>query len=511
MIPMQAALALLLVALPLARGPAQKGKGDSAKAFAGSWMTTLGPMKLEAKGSSVSGEYGWSMESEVEGKLGKEGLALELSGPYGKRSGSVTLWKDGATFVGELEGGGDAQAFGGYRLEPARAEAKPGEVTDGQTQSGLNYHLRVPKGFDPKKRYTAVALFHGSNTNSRDYVEGFPGNWPELADRYVLVGFDGEHLSPASREGARAFNATYVEFSGDRVGEPWRYNQTPWLVAQALEQLEQELPIERWYVSGHSQGGFLTLAVAMFYPERIAGALEVAGGLLVQCEPGSFDDAELEAAQRRVPIAIVHGRKDSVVEFSMAQAMFDSLDDGGFPALRLFAPEKLGHPWAFLPIDEALGWLDAMNSGEAGELLEQAEGALADERYRDASALLARLKERTQEAEPRQRAEALAARLDQAAAPEAEALAKLMATDKDHGWVDRFWEFRARFGTTPSAQGVVRAYLKLREGHEDAAAQRFWRARGMQDAKQRKAVYQEIVDEYYASSWYRLAKRALER
>lgn len=500
---MSATLCCLLALLALAP---QKAKNEAAKAFAGLWMTSNGPMKLAAKGAGVSGHYGWSNECDLEGKVEGERLAIEWKTPHNRGDGWLELWKDGQTFVGEASWPGGKEPLGGYRLAPHKAEPRAGEITDGQSESGLEYHLRVPQGFDPKERYTALALFHGSNANSRDYVAGFPGNWPELAERYVLVGFDGERLSPASRDGRRAFNASYVEFSGDRVGEPWRYNQTPWLVAQALEQLRKELPIERWYVSGHSQGGFLTLAVAMFYPDRIAGAIEVAGNLIVQCEPDFFTDAKLMAAQRRVPIALVHGEKDSVVEYSAATYTFDSLDDGGFPALRLFNAPKLGHPWAYLPVDDALEWLDELNSREAGDLCAHAERALEEQRHRDVTALLARARERSKDPALAPRIEATAARLDQAAAPEAEALAKLLAANKDDGWVDRFWEFRARFGAAPSAQGVLRAYQKLRDAHQGPATERFERARGLSDAEQKNELYRAIVKEYYASRWYRLVK-----
>ena len=72
-------MARLLVGLvcALAALAPQNAKRDkAAKAFAGEWMTSYGPMKLEAKGSSVAGEYGWSGEARVEGKLDKERKAL---------------------------------------------------------------------------------------------------------------------------------------------------------------------------------------------------------------------------------------------------------------------------------------------------------------------------------------------------------------------------------------------------------------------------------------------------
>ncbi len=499
-------LPISLVACLLAAVP-QKSKSDTAKAFAGEWMTSFGPMKLVSKGQNLTGEYGWSQESEIEGKLENDRFAFEWSGPNGGGDGWFELWKDGSTLAGEYTHSGNQKGFwGGYRRAAEKADAKPGVLTDGQTESGLNYHLRVPKGFDKKKRYTAVALLHGSNYNSRDYVEGFPGNWPEIADRYILVGFDGEQLSSASRDGVRAFNATYVEFSGDRVGEPWRYNQTPWLLAQALDQLRKELPIERWFVGGHSQGGFLTLAMAMFYPEHLEGAFEVSGNLLVQCEPSFFTDEKIRAAQRRVPIAIVHGVKDDVVEFSAATYTHEALQDGGFPLLRLFAAADQGHSWAFLPIDEALVWLEELSSDDPAALLEFAEQAVDEERWRDATGALERAREHNKDAARTKRIEALSARIDEAAAPEAEKLEKAIAADDDGSWVDSFWEFRARFAFTPAARDTLKAYQKLRDEHQQPAEERFYRARGSQDDAKRKELYREIVEKYYASSFYRLVK-----
>jgi pimeloyl-ACP methyl ester carboxylesterase len=498
---------LIAIVCALAALAPQSAKRDKAKAFAGEWMTSYGPMKLESKGSSLAGEYGWSGEARVEGKLDKERFAFDWSGPGGRGQGWFELWEDGQTLVGEFTPNGGQSGFcGAYRRAAQRAEPKPGAITDGQTESGLIYHLRVPKGFKKSERYTAVALFHGSNTNSRDYVEGFPENWPELGERFIVVGFDGERLSSASRDGVRAFNASYVEFSGHKVGEPWRYNQTPWLAAQALDQLKKELPIERWFVGGHSQGGFLTLAVTMFYPDRVAGAFPVAGNLLVQCEPSFFDDEKIRAAQRRVPIAIVHGEKDDLVEFSAATYTNDSLQDGGFPLLRLFNAPNKGHAWAFLPVDEALTWMETLASEDPELLIAFAEEAVEAQRWRDACGALARARESAKATALQERIDALSGQVDVAASQEAASLAKSIAANADAKWVDAFWEFRSRFAYTPAAQDVLEAYQKLRDDHQKPAEERFFKARGSQDDEQRKELYREIVEEYYASSYYRLVK-----
>ena len=497
---------LLLSAL--AALPLQKSKSD-AKAFAGEWMTSVGPMELTAKGSTITGHYGWSKDAKIEGKLEEKRLVFEWNNKKGGGDAWFELWEDGKTFVGESTFPGGKEFWGGYRLAPEKAAIEPGQVTEGQTKSGLNYHLRVPKDYDAKKHTTGVVLFHGSNASARDYVQGFPVNWPELAERFVLVGFDGERLSSGSRVGRRAFNASYVEFSGDHIGEPWRYNQTPFLVAQALEQLEEELAIERWFVGGHSQGGFLTLAVMMFYPEHVAGAFEVSGNLLVQCEPTYSYFAEHEkirAAQRRVPLAIVHGEKDDVVQFSAATYTHDQFQDAGFPMVRLFAAPMAGHPWLSLPVDDALRWLEEMASADPAALVQSAETALDEQRWRDGTALLQKARGLTKDPELGAWMDALAAKADAAAAPEAEALAQRIASDKKGDWVDAFWEFRERFGLAPAAKGVLAAYQELRDDHQEPADERFRRARSLRDAEKKKELYREIVGEYFASSYYRLVK-----
>lgn len=475
--------------------------------FAGRWMTNYGPMELTEKNKAVAGSYGWEPESELDGKRAGDELEFEWNAPWGRGTGTFSLWKDGRTFSGECApAGGDKSFWGGYRIERKKAAPVPGEISDGQTELHLEYHLRVPKDYDPKKKYTALALFHGSNTSSRGYVEGFPGNWPELAERFVLVGFDGENLSPGSRDGTRAFNSSYVNFSGDRVGEPWRYMQTPALVADALRELSRELPIERWFVGGHSQGAFLTFAVAMFYPELVAGAFPVAGGLLVQCEPTAFGDEKVRAAQRRLPIAIVHGEKDSVVEFSMSRYSCDSFLDAGFPMVRLFTDFRAGHPWAFLPVDQAITWLERMTTSDPAALLTLARDSAEVERYRDACAALARLTGLGPSDEIAQQAAALSAEIDAAAAPELTRLEKLLAADKNNSWVDPFWDFRAEFGLTPAAKSLLATYDELRAKHQRAADALFYKARGESDEKKKKKLYREIVEEHYASSWYRLVK-----
>src|SRR5262249_29869891 len=208
---------------------------------------------------------------------------------------------------------------------------------------------------------------HGSNMDSRAYVDTIVAAWPELAERFVIVGLDGERMSEASKPGELRFNYTYVNFGGPKAGPEWAHRQSPALVAEALQQLAGELPVTKWFLGGHSQGGFLTYCLVMYYPQLLAGAFPMSCNLLGQCEPDEFEK-QRSAEQQKVAIAVLHGGKDDVVDFQSGACCHLRMLDGGFPAVRLFAPEHVGHQFALLPVPDALQWLQKVTADEPQEL-----------------------------------------------------------------------------------------------------------------------------------------------
>lgn len=484
--------------------------------FEGAWRTSFGPMRLEQADGRVSGTYGFADELAIEGAVADGVLTFEAREPNGTSRGSLELWPDGETFTGTFRFESGAERFwGGYRSGKPLPRPRPGEVTVGQSASGLNLHLRAPRGWDGEEARTAVALFHGSNTSARAYLDTVVAAWPELAEEFLLVGIDGERLSPLSEEGRRAFNYTYVNFSGPDVGRPWRRRESPALVAEALEELAGGLPVRRWIVGGHSQGGFLTWTLVMFYPELVAGAFPASCNLIVQCEPDYAyftERPELQDAQRAVAVAVVHGRRDEVVPFSGGEYGYRAMQDGGFPALRLFAPDDVGHQFAWLPVDEAVRWLDAMASEEPLVLARLAETELGAGRHRCATAAVLRA-----EAAPggdaedvRTICERVTAAVDRAARGEVRELLVAIQANANGDWVERFWEFRRRFHFTPAAGPVIGAYAKLREAHAGPADELFRAARREEDEAVREEKYREIVERYYASKWYPLVRGWVE-
>ncbi|HEX6810096.1 MAG TPA: alpha/beta fold hydrolase [Planctomycetota bacterium] len=472
--------------------------GAGAASFTGDWITSWGPARLQQRGLRVTGTYGHDGKGEIEGKLERNALQFEWRNNGRNGKGSVELLaKDGA-FLGKV---GDDDSWGGYRKAPQRAAAKPGEVGSGQTDAGLRYHVRLPKAHADGAKWPAVCILHGSNMDSRAYVDTIVGAWPELAEQYVVVGFDGENLSPASKAGALRFNYQYINFSGPKVGPVWMHRQSPALVADSLEQLQKELPVTKWFLGGHSQGGFLTWCLVMFYPQLLAGAFPMSCNLLVQCEPDNFD-AEKAKAQHGVAVAVIHGRADDVVPFSGGAYCHLRAVDAAFPCLRLFAPERIGHQFALLPVDEAVRWLAACAADDAEVRLRAAEGAAADSRWRDVGALLQRIEAGSPPPALRARADALAKKLDERAQPGAAKLAKAIAKDDGGRWIDEFLTWRVEFATAPCAVGVLDAYAELRRAQAKAADDLFGEWRGSRDKSARQAIFEKVSKNCFASKWY---------
>jgi dienelactone hydrolase len=294
-------------------------------------------------------------------------------------------------------------------------------------------------------------------------------------------------------------------------GFPGTDRESPALVREALEKLKGVYPIGRYFVGGHSQGGFLTYSLLMNSPETIAGAFPVSAGVIVQCEPSAFDDAKLKSAQRAVPLAIVHGKNDPAVPFGSGDYAARLFGDAGWPAFRLFTDDGAGHMFARLPVGPAIRWLEAMASDDPEILLDCAERRLKESAPRDAIAATRRARGLPLDLDPETEArlERIDKSIDELAAPKAETFLTAIRADDDGSWVDPFLAYRREFEFARSAAPAVAAFNALRAKHDPPARTLMGEARslfqqGRRDAGLAKA--KEVVAKYYASSSYPLAK-----
>lgn len=197
-----------------------------------------------------------------------------------------------------------------------------------------SYHLYVPPGLEGE--VPVIVLLHGSGRDGRSLVE----KWKKLAkkERFIVVGPDAqksEVWSPRP-DGGHFLRAVVAE-------------------------VERAWPIDsrRIYLFGHSGGGSFAIQVGLQESEYFAAATLHAGLLYPQA---AF---LVEAAKRKIPMAMWVGDRDSYVPISAARRTRDTLVEGGFPAELVempghnhwyydLAPKINRQAWEFLR-DKTLG------------------------------------------------------------------------------------------------------------------------------------------------------------
>jgi len=497
--------------------PDPKAKDDKTVSLPGLWLTDLGLMELSQDSEQVKGRLAIGRNSTLDGKAAGRRLDFRFQ-IIGSGRGWFDFTSNGKSFGGAANTDGFAQWFG-WKGRAAQEYVKhvplaAGKILDGSTQGLLTYTVRAPEGYQAgsTKKWPAIVILHGSNMNGRAYVATIAGTWPDIARDYILLGINGERASSLGDE--PQFNYTYVNYMGRSTykGFPNTDRESPALVSEAMAELKGVYPISQYFVGGHSQGGYLTYSLLMNFPESIAGAFPISCELIMQCEPDVYADSALRQAQRKVPLAIVHGKTDPMVGFAGGQYAATAFGDAGWPALRFFADDRGAHMFALLPVGPAIRWLQAHASNDPAVLLDFAKKRLGEGGYRDAIAALRRARDLKLDAGQTRRADELARAIAAKAAPGAAKYLKLIRAAKDNSWIDGYLAYRDDFEFADAAREVTAAFAELRSRHEGPAKTAFNEARQLFQQRKQDEGYakcQSIVDSYYASPLYQTAKRWL--
>ena len=359
----------------------------------------------------------------------------------------------------------------------------------------MTYFLRVPRTYHPKRGARLVVFLHGSNMNGLSYLRSFESR--KWATDAILVCPNGE-------TGA-----------GPYKGNNFTFGSAPF-VADVTKEVQEAFKVTRTYVGGHSQGGFLTYSVILHYPDLYDGAIPMAGDCWMQNEPNLWEDKpEMLAKQKRIAIAVIHGKKDPVVRFSQGEHAYGVFEAMGYPKLRFFAPERLGHQFMLSPVGEALDWLDAMTGlnpkksgqltgkwaqeGEWGWAVQGAQAIQSQKRVPSSSRGVAKKVLRAAEV---------------AAKKELKAMAESMASEPPLQWIPRWFEFRQKFGATKAAAPLVQRYEELRNEQRAVAEGLIDKAwglyRGDRD-EEAKDVMREILEKAPATYQAHYAVRQLKK
>lgn len=492
----------------------QKATQGQPSKLAGYWHSSWGMLQLEQKGSSFSGILGAAGFHKVRGEVQGRRMTLTYQGPLGTGSLWGELRDEGKTLYGAIKSQRGEWSWLGRRLEGHARDAapQPGVIVDAVSSNRLTYHVRAPEGWKAGDKVPAIVFLHGSNYASKPYLDTI-AQANGFGDRFVIIGVDGELWNEDSAPDDPRHNYTYVNWMGKSTyqGFPNTDRESPALVADLIRELRQKLNLTKVYVGGHSQGGFLTWFFAMHFADLVDGVFPIAAGMVIQNEPDVFDKDDVKAAQRRLPIAVVHGEHDEAVAFSQGRDSFERLLEFGFPAAKLFSA-KAPHAFIALPWANAITWLQEMSSDDVDALLTTAETAAARDDFRDACAAVLRARDKKPSPEASKRAAALMAKIDAHAKRDAERLRAAIDKNADGRWIDDFVQFRAHFEFADVAKPTMQAFAALRNKHESPANKLAGEARAAFNAGKRDdgwAKYEALVATCYASSWYARVKRWL--
>lgn len=189
----------------------------------------------------------------------------------------------------------------------------------------LGYTVELPPNFDSTKTYPLVVGIHGFGDRMSSYVgtaqtlvpDGAIGLYPESA----------YPLSPME-EGER-FGWTWWFWSDTTepsfVSNDLTLDQSVRWIAAAIEKVEKEYPVDhsKVFLFGFSQGGYLTYKVGLAYPELFRGLLPAGGWM----DADSLHPLLLPDAALKLPVRILHGAYDNVVEYKSAESAYDTLKD----------------------------------------------------------------------------------------------------------------------------------------------------------------------------------------
>jgi poly(3-hydroxybutyrate) depolymerase len=190
---------------------------------------------------------------------------------------------------------------------PVAAAATPGKITKEAFTFGeqrVTYCLFVPKNVSAPASAPLIVLLHGSGRNGSTLVE----SWKSFAEKegIVLVGPDAQN--PQS---------WHVPADG------------PAPLCGLVDDLRKTLPVinpRRVYLFGHSAGAVFVLYMSMLESEYFAAGALHAGAWR---SPAEF--TSIQAAVRKIPLAITVGDNDRFFPLADGNATADALKKAGMP------------------------------------------------------------------------------------------------------------------------------------------------------------------------------------
>jgi len=352
---------------------------------------------------------------------------------------------------------------------------------------GATYWIVVPPDWNAKEPGRVILWLHGSNMNGKSYTDSLKAM--EFGRTELLVAPNGH---TKVRDWVYNFDAPSYSTK---------------LALGVLDDVAKRFAIGKVYVGGHSQGAFYTYRLALQHPDRFAGAVPFAAGLLKGLDPKSAAHRKGEPGPA---FAIIHGEADPVVDPELSDWAYELMFADEWPRLRYFHPHELNHWFMPAPIRPALEWCFAMTADDPAALLASAEQFLGEDRGADAWFCLERADKLKGD---RDAIAALRSKVEEKGRELAATWTQRIREDRSATWWAECYDWRERWGRTPMSVDVLKELDKLRKKHVSEArklARKAYQLKGKGDVAEARALFEKIVKECYTAFEYvRPASRQL--
>ena len=210
---------------------------------------------------------------------------------------------------------------------PARADESfaPPDARGWGRAGGLEY-LELVRGADPDERLPMLVLIHGLGDEPHE-------QWLELVDAKLRVRVILPRAPEPYGSGYAWFPFRIGQHGSARIGQ--QLEPRAQQLAAALKMLQARRPTRGMpVIAGFSQGGMLSFALAVGYPERFSLVVPISGLL----PDALWPKHKATGAAAKLPIRSVHGANDRVVPIEPARALVKHLRSLGYDAsLREYA------------------------------------------------------------------------------------------------------------------------------------------------------------------------------
>lgn len=184
-----------------------------------------------------------------------------------------------------------------------------------------NYYEHAPKSGKTEK---LVILLHGLGSNGQDLISLAP-YWAPAVPNALFVSPDAPFVCDMVPEG---YPNSFQWFSL-QSREPKAMLEGARIAAPILEGFIQEqldkhgLTAKDCALVGFSQGTMMSLSVAPYFKNALAGVLGYSGALL-------WDSDKDASKMHKIPICLIHGEADDVVPIGAYHAAKEKLQQEGF-------------------------------------------------------------------------------------------------------------------------------------------------------------------------------------